>query len=174
MPSSPGTPGKADKGMSSRLLTMKVCHFLLFPFTSKYTELKSLRLQFMQRAAASAASKESDSASSGPISKEKAHNSKRLRPSTDNSAQNELDTIAAALAAEEEKRREVIARQAAEAGESQWVLNIPAAAPRAQPYVMAADSLDADDDNNGGRRGFGNFKRKQTIVSFFQYILINL
>lgn len=82
--------------------------------------------------------------------------------------QSDLDAIAAALAAEEEKRREAISRQAAEAGETHWVLDIPAATSHAtQPLVVAADSLDAEDDvPRGGRRAYGNFKRKSTSVSF--------
>ncbi|KAJ5948023.1 hypothetical protein N7466_001038 [Penicillium verhagenii] len=142
MSASPSTAAKPDKGnMSSRLLTMK----------------------FMQRAAASAASKEAQS----PGADDSARTPKRQRKSMEyqspSTPQSDLDAIAAALAAEEQKRQEVIARQAAEAGETQWVLDIPAAAPAApQSFVMATESIDADDDINlGGRRPFGNFKRKE-------------
>ncbi|KAJ5272288.1 hypothetical protein N7478_007413 [Penicillium angulare] len=140
MSASPASAGKQDKGaMSSRLMTMK----------------------FMQRAAATSASKETELPGSSPASKGKDHSPKRQRMSMENTGQSDLERMQAAMAAEEEKRRVAVARQAAEAGESQWVLNIPAATPRAQPYVMAAESLDAEDDLHGGRRGFGNFKRKQ-------------
>ncbi|KAJ6110849.1 hypothetical protein N7486_003084 [Penicillium sp. IBT 16267x] len=150
MPASPGTAGKPDKSnMSSRLLTMKAC------ITT-----------FMQRAAATAASKEAQS----PTSDESTHSPKRQRKSMEykspSTPQADLDAIAAAIAAEEQKRQEVMARQAAEAGETHWVLDIPAAKsppPQPQSFVMATESLDADDDLSfGGRRGFGNFKRKET------------
>ncbi|KAJ5114217.1 hypothetical protein N7456_002751 [Penicillium angulare] len=140
MSGSPASAGKKDKGMSSRLMTMK----------------------FMQRAAATSASQEPDSPGSSPAPQGKDHTPKRQRMSMENTGQSDLERMHAAMAAEDEKRRQAVARQAAEAGESQWVLNIPAATPRAQPYVMAAESLDAEDDLHGGRRGFGNFKRKQT------------
>lgn len=87
--------------------------------------------------------------------------------------QSDLEAISAALAAEEEKRREAIARQAAEAGESEWVLDIPAANYNPQPIVLAADSLDAEDEApQGGRRAYGNFMRKKPVVSlaFREYI----
>ncbi|KAJ5912652.1 hypothetical protein N7504_001535 [Penicillium tannophilum] len=143
MPASSGTAGKPEKSnMSSRLLTMK----------------------FMQRAAATAASKEVQS----PASDDNPHTPKRQRKSMEHQSpstpQADLDAIAAAIAAEEQKRQEVIARQAAEAGETHWVLDVPAAnspPPQPQSYVMATESLDVEDDLSfGGRRGFGNFKRK--------------
>ncbi|CEJ59892.1 hypothetical protein PMG11_08493 [Penicillium brasilianum] len=140
----PSTPAKAEnKTMSSRLLTMK----------------------FMQRAAASAATKEPQS----PAASDGKHTPKRPRLSTEpdspSTPQSDLEAIAAALAAEEEKRREAMARQAAEAGESEWVLDVPAASYTPQPIVLSADSLDAEDDRpQGGRRGYGNFMRKKSAV----------
>ena len=120
----------------------------------------------MQRAAATAAAKDAQTPSDNTEPKPK-----RQRQSSESGAaatpQAELDAISAALAAEEDKRREAIARQAAEAGETHWVLDIPAAPPSpAQPLVVAADSLDAEDNIlQGGRRGFGNFTRKTKQVS---------
>lgn len=121
----------------------------------------------MQRAAASAATKEPQS----PAAEEGKHTSKRPRLSTEASSpatpQSDLEAISAALAAEEEKRRDAIARQAAEAGESEWVLDIPAVNYTSQPIVLAADSLDAEGDiPQGGRRAYGNFMRKKPTVSF--------
>lgn len=122
----------------------------------------------MQRAAASAAVKEAQSGSD-----DNPPTPKRPRLSTEASSpgtpQSELDAINAALAAEDEKRREAIARQAAEAGETEWVLDIPAAAQSPQqPLVVAADSLDTEDDVlQGGRQAFGNFKRKSKYVSLY-------
>jgi hypothetical protein len=118
--------------------------------------------QFMRRAAAS---KESQTPPAEPTS----HKSKRPRLSTEAESPraSDMEAISAALAAEEEKRQQAIARAAAEAGETHWVLDVPPA-PQAtqQPLVLAADSLDADDEGySGGRRAFGNFKRKERKVS---------
>lgn len=120
--------------------------------------------QFMRRAAASkdAASKDSQSTSDSS----KPH-SKRPRLSTDaeSARASEMDAITAALAAEEEKRQKAVARAAEEAGETHWVLDMPSTPQyKPQPLVLAADSLDADDDNHsGGRQTFGNFKRKEKV-----------
>jgi hypothetical protein len=89
-----------------------------------------------------------------------------------------MDAIAAALAAEEEKRQQAVARAAAEAGETHWVLDVPAMPQSTQqPMVLAADSLDADDDTySGGRRAYGNFKRKERKVSIlsFRYLTFDV
>ncbi|KAJ5177279.1 uncharacterized protein N7482_003156 [Penicillium canariense] len=125
----------------------------------------------MQRAAASAAAKESRS----PAAEDDQRTPKRPRLSTEAGSpatpQSDLEAISAALAAEEAKRREAVARQAAEAGESEWVLDIPAADYAPQPIVLAADSLDAEDDlPQGGRRAYGNFKRSKPSVSSFLHM----
>ncbi|KAJ5104335.1 hypothetical protein NUU61_001682 [Penicillium alfredii] len=119
----------------------------------------------MQRAAASAAAKEPEA----PASDDNPPTPKRPRLSTEpgspGTPRSDLDAISAALAAEEEKRREAVARQAAEAGETEWVLDVPPATNQyaPQPLVVAADSLDADEDAcYGGRRSYGNFKRKKS------------
>ncbi|KAJ5873136.1 hypothetical protein N7455_003679 [Penicillium solitum] len=136
MAGSSSPAGKPEKTMSSNLLTMK----------------------FMRRAAAA---KETQS----PSSDASPHNSKRPRLSTEAESPrtSDMDAIAAALAAEEEKRQQAVARAAAEAGETHWVLDVPATPQSTQqPMVLAADSLDADDDTySGGRRAYGNFKRKE-------------
>ncbi|KAL2810950.1 hypothetical protein BJX63DRAFT_433774 [Aspergillus granulosus] len=144
--SSPSAP-KAEKNMSSRLLTMK----------------------FMQRAAASAAARESsqpESANNSPpstpkkrrVSSSPAESPSATRPS-------DMEAISAAIAEEEEKRREAIARQAAEAGETEWFLDFDGAdsTQYAQlPVVLADHSLDADDEDitYGGRQVYGNYKKK--------------
>ena len=126
----------------------------------------------MRRAAAA---KETQSPSSDAIP----HNSKRPRLSTEAEAESprtsDMDAIAAALAAEEEKRQKAVARAAAEAGETHWILDVPATSPSTQqPMVLAADSLDADDDtHSGGRRAYGNFKRKERKVSI-QYLALDI
>ncbi|KAJ5165668.1 uncharacterized protein N7500_007498 [Penicillium coprophilum] len=127
MAGSSSPAGKPEKTMSSNLLTMK----------------------FMRRAAAA---KESQS----PSSDASPHNPKRPRLSTEAESPrtSDMDAIAAALAAEEEKRQQAVARAAAEAGETHWVLNVPAT----PPIHSAAFE---DDTHSGGRRAYGNFKRKE-------------
>ncbi|CAP96364.1 hypothetical protein E8E15_004969 [Penicillium rubens] len=136
MSGSSSPAGKPEKTMSSNLLTMK----------------------FMRRAAAA---KETQS----PSSDDSPHNSKRPRLSTEAESPrtSDMEAITAALAAEEEKRQQAVARAAAEAGETHWVLDVPAMPQSTQqPVVLAADSLDAEDDTySGGRRAYGNFKRKE-------------
>lgn len=118
----------------------------------------------MRRAAASKGT-QSPSTSASP------HTSKRPRLSTEAESPqtSDMDAISAALAAEEEKRQQAVARAAEEAGETRWVLNVPAAPQSTQnPLVLAADSLDAeDDDYSGGRRAYGNFKRKERKVGIW-------
>jgi hypothetical protein len=127
----------------------------------------------MQRAAASAAAKESsqpesasNSQASTPkkrrISTEPAESPSPTRPS-------DMEAISAALADEEEKRREAIARQAAEAGETEWFLDFDGADSTQyaqQPVVLADYSLDADDDDiaHGGRQVYGNYKKKNKPI----------
>ncbi|OKL64540.1 hypothetical protein UA08_00481 [Talaromyces atroroseus] len=131
-----GSSARPAKTMSSRLLTMK----------------------FMQRAAASAADEPET-----PSPKRQRLSSSSRAESTPNS---DLEAVNAALAAEEQKRAEAVARQAAEAGETNWVLdfsaNPAAAAPSSQPMIVAADSLDAENQAMayGGRTSYGNFQRK--------------
>lgn len=164
MSSSPGAAAKPEKTMSSRLLTMKAS------WTNNVVISKTDALQFMQRAAATAAAKESQSGSDDnpPTPKRARLSTEAQSPGTPGTPQAELDAINAALKAEEGKRREAVARQAAEAGETEWVLDIPAASYPSQPMVVAADSLDTEGDTmRGGRQSFGNFKRKPKYVSFY-------
>lgn len=129
----------------------------------------------MQRAAAATAAKEISQ--SPPVEDAGSHNPKRPRHSTEAESESprsaaELEAISAAVAAEEGKRKEAIARQAAEAGETEWVLDYSAFDQCAsQPNVVAAGSLDADDDViSGGRRSYGNFKRKKAGVGCFALV----
>lgn len=134
--------------------------------------------QFMQRAAATAATKDQSQPSTPDADETSRSSSKRQRLSTDNQPppgsvtprSSDLEAISLAIAAEEDKRREALARQAAEAGETQWVLDFPTAPelttePSSRPpFAVAAASLDAEDDDAaeyGGRIAFGNFKRKK-------------
>jgi hypothetical protein len=87
----------------------------------------------------------------------------------------DLEAISAAIKAEEDKRTAAVSRQAAEAGETEWVLKFPAgvggtgngSVGTGQPSVVPAGSLDAigidDDMECGGRRSYGNFKPKKRI-----------
>ncbi|PLB52131.1 hypothetical protein P170DRAFT_472040 [Aspergillus steynii IBT 23096] len=137
----PSSGSKPEKSMSSRLLTMK----------------------FMQRAAASAAVNESQSPADTPSPKRHRAEQEAASPAT----QSDLEAISAALAEEERQRKEAVSRKAAEAGESEWVLDFDTPQYAPQPRVVTADSLDADDRNmvSGGRQKFGNFKRMKTITT---------
>ncbi|KAL6234880.1 hypothetical protein BDW75DRAFT_155831 [Aspergillus navahoensis] len=143
--SSGSKSAKAEKNMSSRLLTMK----------------------FMQRAAASAATKEAAQSASGSGSTDSTPKKRRVSAVDGSPAasSSDMEAISAALAEEEDRRREAISRQAAEAGETEWVLEFGGADTvnqYAQPLVLADSSLDADDDDMsyGGRQLYGNYKRK--------------
>lgn len=137
--------------------------------------------QFMQRAAAS---KESAQSQSRPSESPQTPSPKRQRLSSDSQSPNsvaqspkqssELEAISAAIAAEEGKRKEAISRQAAEAGESEWVLDYPGAADgnaqaTSRPVVVDAGSLDDEDESYGGRQAYGNFKRKKSVGSFLSF-----
>lgn len=120
----------------------------------------------MQRAAASAATTQPQSPS---IDDPDTPSPKRQRLSAASSPatnpNSDLQAISAAIAAEEQKRAEAITRQAAEAGETEWVLDYTGASSyqTQQPLIIAAESLDAEnaDVNFGGRRTYGNFMRKK-------------
>ncbi|KAB8264584.1 hypothetical protein BDV32DRAFT_74009 [Aspergillus pseudonomiae] len=150
MAGSPATGSKPEKTMSSRLLTMK----------------------FMQRSAATAAAKESSQPPSTEGSNTPTPKRQRFAPGEQSyspaaTPSKDLEAISAALAAEEEKRREAIARQAAESGETEWVIDFaedPVHQYAPPPFIVANGSLDADDDDDlayGGRQTYGNFKRKK-------------
>ncbi|KAF3479647.1 uncharacterized protein GIQ15_06623 [Arthroderma uncinatum] len=147
------------KGMSSRLLTMK----------------------FMQRAAASGAGNNSsrvqtppdspsrrlDDDTSTPSSKRrKFENSPSHRASANGS---DMDAISAAIRAEDSKRSAAIARQAADAGETEWVLEFPAGtiksvAPQRRPAPIAKPMSEADAEGEPayeGRKSYGGFKKKR-------------
>ncbi|KZF20173.1 hypothetical protein L228DRAFT_284908 [Xylona heveae TC161] len=101
MSSKPSTPAKPPKQMSSRLLTMK----------------------FMQRAAASA-SPSSPATPDGPSPKrQKTSPSGGKGAASASAGGSDSDAIKAALEAEEAKRQEALDKQAAEAGETKWVLS---------------------------------------------------
>jgi hypothetical protein len=129
----------------------------------------------MQRAAHTAAAKDSSQPPSAEETNSPTPKRQRYAPGEQSQSpaatpSKDLEAISAALAAEEEKRREAIARQAAEAGETEWVLDFGAGNVVDQfappPFVVADDSLDADDDDlvAGGRQAYGNFRRKKKAV----------
>ncbi|PYH90500.1 hypothetical protein BO71DRAFT_334380 [Aspergillus ellipticus CBS 707.79] len=152
MRGSPNSGAKPEKTMSSRLLTMK----------------------FMQRAAATNATKEPSQPASTDESKLATPKRQRLSTGPGESPiatpQSDLDAISAALAEEEEKRREALARQAQDSGDTEWVLDYGAASPTPYappPFIVADESLDADDDDMGagGRQAYGNFRRKKKTAT---------
>lgn len=119
----------------------------------------------MQRAAASSA----EEPETPSPKRQRLSSASNSRPETPNS---DLEAVHAAIAAEEQKRAEAVARQAAEAGETNWVLDFSSSAsspvlPSQPPMIVAADSLDAENQGMeyGGRTSFGNFQRKKKHTS---------
>jgi len=123
----------------------------------------------MQRSAAANKSRSSTEGTQTPESK-RARLSAEASPEPAAKPSSDLEAISAAIAAEEEKRREALSKQAAEAGDTEWVLDYPGVNQQAaRPIVVAAGSLDDDEEeeNYGGRQAYGNFKRKKKTVRFF-------
>ncbi|EFR01052.1 hypothetical protein MGYG_04055 [Nannizzia gypsea CBS 118893] len=145
------------KGMSSRLLTMK----------------------FMQRAAASGVSSNSSPAQSPPASpsgRKRAEDtsspsSKRRKlaevipsePSIALSNNSDIEAISAAIQAEDSKRSAAIARQAADAGETQWVLEYPPGTLKAATPRKSIGKIEDEEDETTftGRKSYGGFKKKR-------------
>ncbi|KAK2735028.1 hypothetical protein FQN57_001370 [Myotisia sp. PD_48] len=141
---------RSEKPMSSKLLTMK----------------------FMQRAAASGTQSVSSNPQSTGTSDDTSDASvpspKRIKRSDDS----DMQAIRAAMKAAEDKRTAAVAKQAAEAGETEWVLEYPAGTipspvaalnPRHSKGASSRDGDNADDTiKYEGRRSYGNFKRKKT------------
>ena len=79
----------------------------------------------------------------------------------------DLQAISEAIEAEERKRAQAVARQAAEAGETEWVLDFPglstpslSVSTETRPFIVDAGSLEVGDaELDFGRRSYGNFKR---------------
>lgn len=123
----------------------------------------------MQRSAASAAQASINDDPQTP-------SPKRPRLSAPSSPANnsDLEAVNAALAAEERKRAEAVARQAAEAGESEWVLDFHGSGGfpgAAQPVIVAADSLDGEFEDSG-RMSFGSFKPKKKAYNMVSIPLV--
>nr|KMM67443.1 hypothetical protein CPAG_03777 [Coccidioides posadasii RMSCC 3488] len=133
---------RTEKTMSSRLLTMK----------------------FMQRAAASSGGPATPSSQTSTVDAETSTPSPKRQKLSNNASRSDMRAISAAIRAEEEKRAAAIAKQAAEAGETQWVLEFPARVISNTPtptVVTTADPNDTDEElEYGGRRSYGNFKKK--------------
>ncbi|MCJ1285437.1 hypothetical protein MMC26_004777 [Xylographa opegraphella] len=141
-PTTSAPTGKPPKTLSSRLMAMK----------------------FMQRAAASSVS--STTSDSTSAKRQKRNDSSPVTPSSD------VLAIQAALAAEEAKRAEALARQQAEAGETKWVLSFQKEerAERKEAFRIdkkgyeGIDALQRHEDEPWrpamvGRRSFGKFNR---------------
>ncbi|EKD21281.1 uncharacterized protein L3040_000679 [Drepanopeziza brunnea f. sp. 'multigermtubi'] len=94
-------PGSAPKSMSSRLLTMK----------------------FMQRAAHSSPSASSTVSPDEPAPKRRRTDSASNPTKTDVDALTDRKAVEAAMASEEAKRQAALEKQAAEAGDTRWVLS---------------------------------------------------
>ncbi|KAG4440112.1 hypothetical protein IFR05_004409 [Cadophora sp. M221] len=157
--SATGTPGSAPKSMSSRLLTMK----------------------FMQRAA------HSSPTAASPLSPDEPSPKRRRTDSSSTSTPSKVNVealadkkaIQAALAGEEAKRQAALEKQAAEAGDTRWVLSFEDQQHSAPSPVLALRvvqtgfaNLDAspsqprftDEEQEDqapmvGRRSFGRFNK---------------
>ena len=139
----------------------------------------------MQRAAAANAAREAPNKSPSSANDIQTPSPKRQKVSSEKTttapATDDLQVISAAVAIEENKRKEALARQAAEAGETEWVLDFAGSDPLPQdpgPFIVAAGSLDGDDDevqlaSYGGRQVYGNFKRKNKVrVCLLNFVLV--
>ncbi|QVM11696.1 hypothetical protein D8B26_006339 [Coccidioides posadasii str. Silveira] len=139
---------RTEKTMSSRLLTMK----------------------FMQRAAASSGGPATPSSQTSTVDAETSTPSPKRQKLSNNASRSDMGAISAAIRAEEEKRAAAIAKQAAEAGETQWVLEFPARVISNTPtptVVTTADPNDTDEElEYGGRRSYGNFKKKTKTPAY--------
>lgn len=155
-------PAKEPKTMSSRLLTMK----------------------FMQRSAAKPTNTPSTpSTPAGPPSKRQRLSTGSSFPATTSS---DYEAVRAALAAEELKRAQAIERQAAEAGETRWVLSFrdleesgegKGRGPALKVVSAGFAVIDAVGDGElskeeegvgrtvGGRRRFGKVEKPQDLAS---------
>lgn len=149
-----GATTPAPKAMSSRLLTMK----------------------FMQRAAASPTA--SPTASDEPSPKRRRTDSKSTPSKYNVDALADQRAIQAAMASEEAKRQIAIEKQAAEAGDTRWVLSFEdqkhvAASSTLSLRIIQAGFANIDADTTSvkyldeeedkpvivGRRSFGKFNR---------------
>ncbi|KAI1918436.1 hypothetical protein LOZ58_001711 [Ophidiomyces ophidiicola] len=138
---------RPQKSMSSRLLTMK----------------------FMQRAAAASASTPATPASENCAAPAEltTPSPKRRKVSADassnpllNPSSSDLKAISAAVKAEEEKRVAAIAKQAADAGETEWVLEFPAGIITNSPSAKTDRNSVIEEPVDGGRRSYGNYKKR--------------
>ncbi|KAL2064119.1 hypothetical protein VTL71DRAFT_4613 [Oculimacula yallundae] len=157
--STSGTPGSAPKLMSSRLLTMK----------------------FMQRAAHSSPNAASPSSPDEPSPKRRRTDASPMStPSKVNiDALADRKAIQAAMAGEEAKRQKALEKQAAEAGDTRWVLSFEDQQQSAASPVLAlrvvqtsfanidaslsqARIMDEDIEEQAsmvGRRSYGRFNK---------------
>lgn len=120
----------------------------------------------MQRAAAASTSTPTTPTGqkSAPESESPAPSPKRQRISNNNASSSDLRAISAAIRAEEEKRAAAIAKQAADAGETEWVLEFPAGTVKPAPKVVPDVEDEYEELEYGGRRSYGNYKKKTKAV----------
>jgi hypothetical protein len=167
MSSPASTPGSAPKAMSSRLLTMK----------------------FMQRAAASTPVPTSPTPNEPSPKRQKKNSDSPVTPKVNVDALADQRAIQAALDAEEAKRQVALDKQAAEAGDTRWVLSYEdqeksalAANGGLRTIQAGYANLDVptpqqvkpmDDDDFGGRpvmvgrRSFAKFNKALEVRALF-------
>ncbi|KAK8229102.1 hypothetical protein HDK64DRAFT_131176 [Phyllosticta capitalensis] len=139
--------GRSSKvsGPSNRLLSMKVIKGSISRFYASMLIFGD-ELQFMQRAAASQhTTPKSPSTPSGPPAKRQ-----RTSAASSPATPTDYDAVQAALAAEEAKRAAAMERQAAEAGETRWVLSFmePEKESRQKSALRVVSAGYADLDND--------------------------
>jgi hypothetical protein len=161
------SPVKAPKTMSSKLLTMK----------------------FMQRAAASSPIPTPSTPDQPPPKRQRIGDS--TPPSLDPGSIADQRAVQAALAAEEAKRQIALERQAADAGDTRWVLTFKpdpkaphiqgkaairvvetgfAAIDHALPVQITStedQDVNSDRPSSIGRRSFGKFNRNIEVFSIY-------
>ncbi len=155
--SAASTPGSAPKSMSSRLLTMK----------------------FMQRAAASSPTNVSPSSPDLPSAKRRKTDSDASPSRTQVHSFADRTAVKAALADEEAKRQAALEKQAAESGDTRWVLDFEDQRHTSIPPIVTLRvieagfahldtspsqhvSIDSDSEDTPmviGRRSFGKFNQ---------------
>ena len=168
--STPGTPGSAPKSMSSRLLTMK----------------------FMQRAAASTPISSSPTPDEPSPKRQKKNSDAPIKPRMNVDPLADQRAVQAALDAEEAKRQVALDKQAADAGDTRWVLSyedqeksalvangglriIQAGyanldIPTPQPIKLMDEEDLADRPAMVGRRSFAKFNKALEVRTSFKTI----
>jgi len=143
-----GTPAKAPKAMSSRLLTMK----------------------FMQRAAASSPIASPSTPEQPSPKRQKTGDSSPVE--FDVNALANHQAITAAIASEEAKRQIALDKQAAEAGDTRWVLNFEQDSKRSNGKQKNALQIVQTGFASIDRGSVGSFKSYDEDIATDQPVMV--